>query len=739
MELTLFNTATQRAKADYCHDPVRSQVIMLYGLRSLEVAAWLLVLFRFYARWVTQRFFGWDDYTMMVVAVIYIPQLIISQLMDDNAFGRDIWNLEWSKIMLGLKLFFVQEPLYLLQLGLTKISILFLYLRIFPGRRFKIITYTFMAFVAGSTLTLVGGSVVECLPVGYFWNAWNTEYLIHTTKCVNLTVAVFAAAGLSILQDIIMIILPIPPLLKTQLPKKNKIGIATMFILGLLITGASCFRLQYVNVAYSPDPFWDFEPALLWSLVELAMSFLVTSLPALRNYYTKIIRPKDKRMLATMNKDDRVIIVGAGVFGLSTAAQLASEGFKHVVVVDRHTPPVPDGSSSDISRVIRFDYADEDYSNLAYDAYLKWSQESKYNGIFYPASFVLTGSMTGGDKSWIDKTTTQLNRKGLPWTKLDDAASAKQAFPILTGNLAEPNFKGYFNEAAGWADANKAITLLRNECLERGVSFLAGAAGTVVKFNTDSAKTIISAQALDGTSITGDHFILAAGAWSSNLVSMYNSTLATAQVVGYTPLSDAEVQKYKEVPIYANFNTGWFNFPPHEGTKTLKMAVHGWGYTRAPSDGESAVKTNTSTPRLHPSRERPDFCPAEGEKRLRDGLREILPELADRTFERVTMCWYTDTPSGDFIMDYHPDFTNLFVGGAGSGHAFKFLPVLGEYMSMALKKSLPRNLADKWRFRTEYENRTDVFLGDGSRGGPARRELTGPERSRLDGREKAQL
>lgn len=41
-----------------------------------------------------------------------------------------------------------------------------------------------------------------------------------------------------------------------------------------------------------------------------------------------------------MDKDSKVVIIGAGVFGLSTAVQLAIEGFKNVVVVDRHMPPV---------------------------------------------------------------------------------------------------------------------------------------------------------------------------------------------------------------------------------------------------------------------------------------------------------------------------------------------------------------------------------------------------------------
>lgn len=112
-----------------------------------------------------------------------------------------------------------------------------------------------------------------------------------------------------------MIILPIPPLLKTQLPRKDKIGVSIMFILGLLITGASCFRMQYINVAYSPNPFWDFEPALLWSLVELAMSFLVTSLPAIHSYHTQIVRPKVRAYLQSRREAKSSQNSGSGPSG----------------------------------------------------------------------------------------------------------------------------------------------------------------------------------------------------------------------------------------------------------------------------------------------------------------------------------------------------------------------------------------------------------------------------------------
>lgn len=41
-----------------------------------------------------------------------------------------------------------------------------------------------------------------------------------------------------------------------------------------------------------------------------------------------------------VSSSDRVVIIGAGVFGLSLAYQLASEGNQNVMVMDRHVPPV---------------------------------------------------------------------------------------------------------------------------------------------------------------------------------------------------------------------------------------------------------------------------------------------------------------------------------------------------------------------------------------------------------------
>ncbi|TPX12692.1 uncharacterized protein E0L32_000869 [Thyridium curvatum] len=434
-----------------------------------------------------------------------------------------------------------------------------------------------------------------------------------------------------------------------------------------------------------------------------------------------------------MKKDSDIVVVGAGLFGLTTALELALQGYRNVTVLDRHVPPVPDGSSVDISRVIRFDYADDIYLKLAYEAYLEWYQSPKYKGVFFPTPVVMTSNSNPVGKAYIQKSNDAMDRASLPWESFKSSEAARRTYPTLSGPLASPGFLGYHNKQAGWADARKAIAGLRDECIIQGVSFVSGRAGTVIGFDRDGASgTIRAARTLAGTEVAADLFVLAAGAWAGSLVPMYNSTLATGQVLAFIRLSPEEMVKYERLPIYVNFSTGFFNFPPHQDTSMLKVVVHGWGYERAPTEAERRLlKSDVSTPPLAASNGRKNYIPADGERRLRDGLRELLPELADRPFEQAAVCWYTDTPTGDFIMDYHPDYRNLFIAGGGSGHAFKFLPVLGKYTTLALHKDLEPALAQKWRFRTEYKDVASAFPGDGSRGGPERRQLLAEERAKL--------
>jgi sarcosine oxidase/L-pipecolate oxidase len=368
-----------------------------------------------------------------------------------------------------------------------------------------------------------------------------------------------------------------------------------------------------------------------------------------------------------MDKNQRIVIVGAGVFGLGAALRFKEEGYTSVTVLDRSMPPVPDGSSNDISRIIRFDYGDAVYAEIAKEAYDLW-KTPEFNDAFYPTPCLWVCQEGTADQpvqpraqEYSEKTKHVLTEMGQPWHAVTSVEAAKQRFPELTGRLATPGFDGFYNTNAGWADAGKAIGRLAARCIHAGVSFMTGPNGHVTDFEKNADGSIKQVRTADGNKVEGDKFIVATGAWTASLVPAWNSMLAAGQIVGYLRLTPEEAVQLKKMPIYFNFSTGFFCFPPHDGTGYLKVAVHGFGYTW------KNEKANVSSPPTSSVAARANFVPAEGLKRMEAGLMDLFPQLASRGFERTGICWYNDTPTGDFIMDYHPEHKNLFIATGGSG------------------------------------------------------------------------
>jgi hypothetical protein len=48
----------------------------------------------------------------------------------------------------------------------------------------------------------------------------------------------------------------------------------------------------------------------------------------------------------------------------------------------------------------------------------------------------------------------------------------------------------------------------------------------------------------------------------------------------------------------------------------------------------------------------------------------------------ITQCIYADTFDGHWLIDHHPVRKGIFVATGGSGHAFKFAPILGQLVGM---------------------------------------------------------
>jgi sarcosine oxidase/L-pipecolate oxidase len=93
----------------------------------------------------------------------------------------------------------------------------------------------------------------------------------------------------------------------------------------------------------------------------------------------------------------------------------------------------------------------------------------------------------------------------------------------------------------------------------------------------------------------------------------------------------------------------------------------------------------------------------------------FLPSLAERKFTKARICWYTDTPLGDFLITYHPSYPGLFLATGGSGHGYKFLPAIGEKIVDTVEGRCPEEFKSKWTWLSQKVE--TVVTEDGSRGG----------------------
>ena len=418
-----------------------------------------------------------------------------------------------------------------------------------------------------------------------------------------------------------------------------------------------------------------------------------------------------------------ILIIGSGVFGLSTARALATRpSFKNtrITLLDRSPFPSTDGSSVDTSRIIRADYSDPAYAALAASAQEFWRQQgdSDLGGQerYSECGLVLVADKGKQGEKYVRESLENVRKlSGSQSEGTIRELKTRNDINEAVGTGGGSGDWGYINPQSGWADAEEGMKYLRQKAESTGrITFLTGEV-TSLHFSPNNRR-VLGAKLKDSTSLSADLVILATGAWTPSLIDLRGRATATGQVLCYLSITAAEQERFAKMPVLLNMSTGLFIIPP--SNRILKVARHSYGYSNPISipnpDSEGEGKIEVSIPRT--ARDDPNlWVPEEGERACRQALREMIPELGERPFVKSKICWYTDTPEGDFLICYHPRYEGLFLATGGSGHGYKFLPVIGERIVDCVEGRCPVEFKSKWAWR---ERRMEsVVTEDGSRGG----------------------
>jgi sarcosine oxidase len=352
-----------------------------------------------------------------------------------------------------------------------------------------------------------------------------------------------------------------------------------------------------------------------------------------------------------------VAVIGAGVFGAWTAHHLRQAG-QQVALLDCYGAAHARGSSGGESRIIRMGYGDDEiYTRSAMRSLVLWLEFFEQVGqpLFHPTGVLWTAAP---GHPYTENTHQTLARCGVRFETLS-TAQMQSRYPQM--EFAAGAW-GIFEPASGALMARRAIQAVVADAMRNGVAYLRDAVAAPVGKSAELASVRTAA----GHSIRAAAFVFACGPWLPKLFpGLLGKRIAvTRQEVFFfgAPPGDRRFAP-PALPIWIDFSDprGPYGFPDLED-RGVKIALDQHG---PPIDPDSADRT--------PS--------AEGLAAARDFLAGRFPALRHAPLLEARVCQYENTSSGDFLIDRHPDFSNVWLIGGGSGHGFKHGPAAGEYLA----------------------------------------------------------
>ena len=373
-----------------------------------------------------------------------------------------------------------------------------------------------------------------------------------------------------------------------------------------------------------------------------------------------------------------VIVVGAGINGVTAAIELKKRGHR-VVLVDPGPLPHPLAASTDISKAVRAAYGtDEDYTLLAERSIRLWRDWNKEFGVelYHEVGvmFVRRREMKPADFEY--ESFKILEKHGHKIERMNSARLWKR-FPAWNPELYRD---GILELAAGHVESSRVVGILSERAKSVGVGLREGAKFSELDEGDDRVKGIVLD---DGQRISGDVVVMAVGAWTPYVLPFTQKFFrATGQPVFHLKPRQPDLFASERFPVFGAdiSTTGYYGFPvSREGV--VKIANHGPGREMSPESTERVVTS-------------------EEEKNLREFLSSTFPALADAPIVYSRVCMYCDTDDGHFWIAPDPERRGLIVAAGDSGHGFKFAPVLGEIIADAVEgKSNP--LLQKFRWRPD--------------------------------------
>jgi sarcosine oxidase, subunit beta len=375
-----------------------------------------------------------------------------------------------------------------------------------------------------------------------------------------------------------------------------------------------------------------------------------------------------------------VIVVGAGIIGLSTAYQLARRSAGRILVLEKGAG-LGEGSTGASSAVCRFKYSHDEVVQLARDGIRAYQQWAEFLQLREPAAlFHRVGVLwIDGDPAHAVKDAARLGRLGIATAVLGDA-ELEERFPAVNGCVVAPDLttgephqchgggRHLLEEDGGYVEPTDALQDLLDASRARGVEVRFRSA--VSRIDTAGGR-VIGVTLADGGRHECGAVVNASGPWCNELLASLGldqwPLVPTRIQIAQVNLPDS-VQG--PLPVIADLVSGIYFRPQGRHKHIIVGSV-------LPEDEEEAV-------------DKPDELDRSADRMFVTSKLHALQHRIPALSELKGVCGYSGLYTMN-IADVHPvvgatPLAGFYVANGCSGHGFKLAPAIGSLLAQAITR-----------------------------------------------------
>ena len=358
------------------------------------------------------------------------------------------------------------------------------------------------------------------------------------------------------------------------------------------------------------------------------------------------------------------IVLGFGGVGSAALRSAALKGWS-VLGIDRFGPAHDKGSSHGQTRVFRKAYFEHpSYVPLLNESADLWDELNKRHRT-KPSIKQLrhkTGALTiGMEGSPVVEGTIQSSQKfDLPY-ECFTADEIRRRLPIF--NLSDDHV-GVFEPDGGYLLVEQCVTAMISQALKHGAEVQSDT--SVLDWMVDDSGLVTVTT--DRGVFQAERLIVAAGAWTSALLPFLSDQLnVLRKQQHWFQLDRVDQKQVNDFPVFLfeEPNGHLFYGVPEMDYLGMKVCRHSGGQTISPPSNANHSLDSEELSAVE------SFM----DGRLVFGRRRLVHH---------SLCMYTMTRDGHFIIDRMPNHDNIVFAAGLSGHGFKMAPVIGKYLTELL-------------------------------------------------------